>query len=62
VITNIDVNSDGVRLTAVPDLSYDVSYELDSNGDRTKGPDGNDIIIEPIPLFSFTGTEVTARK
>ena len=62
VIKNLNSTSNGVRLTVSPDPGYDITYQLDSSGNRKKDINGKDIIIEPTPVFSYTGTQITSRK
>lgn len=47
----------GVRLTLVPDPSYDIEYQTDSNGDPVLDSDGNQVILnEPTPVVVYQGT------
>lgn len=53
---------EGVRLTVVEDPNYDVRFQLDADGNREQDADGNDIVIEPVPAFSFLGTVIPSRQ
>lgn len=53
---------EGVRLTVVPDLGFDITYEEDAEGNRIQDADGNDIVIEPLAAIIYQGTIIPARQ
>jgi hypothetical protein len=53
---------DGVSVTDYSDTNFDLINDLDDENNNRLDEDGNEIFIEPQPLFTFQGTAITNRQ